>query len=51
MLKTTFKKDKKTKGAYRSLGFDKISAPNKPKGEPRGAKIENGGDLRAKKAR
>ena len=38
---------KKDKNPYATLKIQKISAPNKPKGEPKARKIV-GGDLRAK---
>ena len=38
---------KKEKSPYATLKIDKISAPKKPKNEPKGGKIV-GGDLRVK---
>lgn len=34
---------------YRTLGMAKITAPNKPKDEPRGSKITSASDLRGKR--
>lgn len=37
------------KNPYRELGFEKVTAPTKPKGSPKGEKITGKGDLRAGK--
>ena len=39
---------KKEKSPYATLKIDKISAPKKPKNEPKGRKNSTGGDMRAK---
>ena len=35
------------KNPYRQLGFEKVTAPTKPRGSPKGEKIIGKGDLRA----
>lgn len=41
---------KKEKSVYADLSFKKITAPNKPKNEPKVTRTE-GGDLRVKKGK
>lgn len=47
MKKTNENADKST--AYRTMGLNKISAPNKEKNPPRAVKITGKGDLRGGK--
>lgn len=46
MKKNTNTTDKSA--PYRTHSLGRISAPNKPKDEPKGAKISTNGDLRGK---
>ncbi len=42
-------KSQEKKNVYRSLGFGKITAPNKPQDNPKGGRIQGKGDLRTGK--
>lgn len=48
-MKKNFKEIDKS-AAYRTHSLSKITAPNKPEGEPKASKIAKGGDMRSSKA-
>ncbi len=43
------KNNKEARNSYRELGFEKVTAPSKPKNPPKGEKIVGKGDLRTGK--